>query len=867
MTQPPISESERETRLNQVVADYLRALDAGGKPDPETILRNHPDLGPELNEFFAEHDHMDQWAEPLRKSAQADSSEPTGPAPAGAGMGPLSEQPAGQSFGDYEILEELARGGMGVVYRARHRKLDRIVALKMLRSGKDTAPADLQRFHNEAEAIASLDHPNIVPIYDVGEHEGRLFYSMKLMEGGPLSRHLGRFHANPREAARMLIPLARAIHYAHQHGILHRDLKPSNILLNSEGSPHVTDFGLLKRLGAADTELTRSGELVGTPGYMAPEQASGRGKSVTTASDVYGLGTILYGMLTARPPFSGDDLLDVLERVRKENPDPPTKINPLVDRDLELICLKCLEKEPQRRYPSALALADELQRYVEGRSLVLTRPIGTPERLWRWCRRNRALAALIGAVTLSILLVATVSVIAAISLKLANERERQSRIRAEENRDVALEAVNTFFTRVSENRQLRARGLEKFREDLLRQARTLTERLVRIQTDDARLQAELGNAYLGLGQITEVLGSRDDAKRLYHEAEQIFARLARESPREPGFQDGLGRALHQQGNLHQYAGRSADAVALYQQALSLREGLTRSHPENHGYQEQLQETVFQIGRLYQLTEVLPQAQSVYEKLLPIAEERHRDHPQDPRYQNALAKVYHNLGDLYLDAPWSDVTSRRDNLVAALANFKKALALGEQALKLQPDEAGYQDTLAQTWHHLGLTHANSGHPDLAEPAYLKGRDLRERLVRDHADVPDYQLKLATLLHGLGVLYMHQKARRPDAGPIFERALALSAKAAHDFPDDLVARREQGKVTYDAACYYALSSTDHPPAPADVGRALRLLRELHTLNFFGIPDPVKKLATDSDFKAIQSHPEFVALIHDLKTQAKP
>ena len=279
MAQPPISESEREARLNQIVADYLRALDTGGKPDPETILRNHPDLNPELKEFFAEHDHVDQWAEPLRKSAQADSSESSGPATAGAGVGPLSEQPAGQSFGDYKILEELARGGMGVVYKARHRKLDRIVALKMLRSGKDTTPADLQRFHNEAEAIASLDHPNIVPIYDVGEHEGRLFYSMKLMEGGPLSRHLGRFRANPREAARILIPMARAIHYAHQHGILHRDLKPSNILLNAEGSPHVTDFGLLKRLGTADTtELTRSGELVGTPGYMAPEQASGRGK-------------------------------------------------------------------------------------------------------------------------------------------------------------------------------------------------------------------------------------------------------------------------------------------------------------------------------------------------------------------------------------------------------------------------------------------------------------------------------------------------------------------------------------------------------------------------------------------------------------
>src|SRR5439155_13404060 len=222
---------------------------------------------------------------------------------------------------------------------------------------------DVKRFQAEAEAVAQLDHPNIVPIYDVGSHRGRHFFSMKLFDGGSLADEPARFVADPRAAARLVAEIARAVHHAHQRGILHRDLKPSNILLDPEGQPHVTDFGLAKRL-TGDGALSLSGSIVGTPQYMSPEQAAGQRSAITTAADVYGLGAIFYATLTGRPPFQSDSVLETLEQVRERAPERLSLINHRVDRDLETICLKCLEKDPKRRYDSAAALADDLERYL-----------------------------------------------------------------------------------------------------------------------------------------------------------------------------------------------------------------------------------------------------------------------------------------------------------------------------------------------------------------------------------------------------------------------------------------------------------------------------------------------------------------------
>jgi serine/threonine-protein kinase len=306
---------------------------------------------------------------------------------------------AGQDWGDYHLVEEVGRGGMGVVFKARQRVANRVVALKVLRQGPLGEDETVRRFRNEAEIVAQLDHPAIVPLYEVVEGPRGVAFSMKYLEGGSLAEHLPRFASDARAAAQMVATVARAVHHAHQRGVLHRDLKPSNILLDNEGRPYVTDFGLARRV-AMDGSLTQSGALVGTPNYMAPEQTSGRKAAVTTLTDVHGLGAVLYTLLAGRSPFQGDSLLETLAQIQQEDPVPPSQHGRPVDRDLETICMKSLAREPQARYVSPEALAEDLERWLAGKP-ILARPIGRLARTWRWCRRNPAGAALVGALVLA----------------------------------------------------------------------------------------------------------------------------------------------------------------------------------------------------------------------------------------------------------------------------------------------------------------------------------------------------------------------------------------------------------------------------------------------------------------------------------
>lgn len=477
---------------------------------------------------------------------------------AGLGSSGLRTQTV-RYFGDYELIEEIARGGMGVVYRARQLSLNRLVALKMIAAGQLATPAAVQRFHTEAEAAARLDHPHIVPIYEIGQYEGQHYFSMKLLEGGTLAdaisrssrRKEARTETMPRssrrkealtsispgpqtaekseppcvgfytqkEIARLVATVARAVHYAHQRGILHRDLKPTNILLDETGEPHVTDFGLAKLL-EDDTPLTHSLALLGTPSYMAPEQAAGGAKQLTIAADIYSLGAVLYELLTGQPPFRAETAVETLRQVCEQEPVPPGQLirrghfalrapHSALDRDLETICLKCLSKDPLKRYGSAELLAQDLDRWRNGES-ILARPVGAPEKAWRWCRRRPVVAGLL----LAILLALVSGLVVSNWFYLREKASREQAVSAEKEAVSAKQEAQATFRFLTEDLLFQATPEQNSREKQLTLEQAVTNATRRLDQNaeirrkprlEATLRLALGRTYHKLGKSQEAL--------------------------------------------------------------------------------------------------------------------------------------------------------------------------------------------------------------------------------------------------------------------------------------------------------------------------------------------------------------------------
>jgi serine/threonine protein kinase len=558
------------------------------------------------------------------------------------------------AVGDYDLLEELGRGGMGVVYRARQKSLDRQVALKMLLAGSFASQETVTRFRFEATAVARLQHPNIVQIHEVGDHAGHPFFSMEYVDGGSLAGRMQDNSLNDRDSARLCRLLARAIHHAHERGIIHRDLKPGNILLQRVGSspqraigrelpssnppgiwlvdgdysPKITDFGIAKQL-TDETLGTASGVVMGTPSFMSPEQAAGFKDLLSPATDIYALGAILYNLLTGRPPFLADSIEATLELVRRHGPMMPRRLRPDISRDAQTICMKCLEKEPHRRYATALALAEDLERFLEGKP-ILARPASGPERVWKWIKRRPLAAALIAVSWLAFaaLLMGSVALFYNSRLNEALEYAESARARAEAQEQEATQQRKTAekearktgaVTRIlvdgfSDEDPLglngnfimmpRERGESWTLLEVLRLATLKNSR--RLEEDPsvrAQVQETVGTALRNLGHYEEAEERLKEALRLRRDAE---------SPSSAE----IAAGLHSLGLLYHQWGRYAHgdyekARSHYEEAVRLRRQL---QPPNELV---VSESLFQLAWLHVQNEEFKEAEDLFRQVREI----------------------------------------------------------------------------------------------------------------------------------------------------------------------------------------------------------------------------------------------------------
>jgi tetratricopeptide (TPR) repeat protein/predicted Ser/Thr protein kinase len=508
-------------------------LDSGSTP--ESVCTDCPELLPEVRR---------RWEQMCAVEAQLDALFPES-APDPYAGGELPRIPG------YDVEELLGRGGMGVVYNARHRRLNRPVALKMLIGGAHAGPRERARFQREAEAVAGLCHANIVQVYDVGDHDGWPYFTMELLEGGSLAQKLAGTPQPARQAAALLATLAEAVQVAHQAGIVHRDLKPANILLTAEGTPKIADFGLARPFDR-ESALSLSGTRIGTPSYMAPEQVIGKPGTIGPPADIYALGALLYEMLTGRPPFRAETATETERQVIAEEPVPPARLNPKVPRDLETICLKCLHKDPQRRYTEMGALADDVRRFLEGRP-IQARRISPLERAWRWCRRNPAAAAL----------AVMVFVLVGLSVGGALWVQRQ-RLEAELRRGQARLAIERALA-VQED--LQQRGLwEDAKFALARaEARVFDAGSGELQRRLAHAEADLEQAIKAEAEDPGLVLRMAKAEAELGRAGRVDALLERATSRQPRDPN----TWFQSGVVRDRLGRTDQAVADFTRAIEL----------------------------------------------------------------------------------------------------------------------------------------------------------------------------------------------------------------------------------------------------------------------------------------------------------
>jgi serine/threonine-protein kinase len=792
MSSPVTTPENHDHLLDEVLADYLRAAQAGTAPSRETLAEKYPMLAAELACFFADQDHVERVAAPLRKI-----------------LPPRVCLAAGCSLGDYELLEEIAQGGMGVVWKARQKSLGRIVAVKVLRSGPLPTQAEWERFRVEAQAVAALDHPGIVPIYEVGETDGLPFFSMKYVEGGSLARHRSRFQAEPRMAARIVALVARAVQHAHERGVLHRDLKPANVLLASRDDAPlsdwqtiVTDFGLAKRTAAPTTfdesdgtlptavHLTHTGTILGTPVYVAPEQV--RGKGPTIATDVYGLGVILYELLTGQPPFKGEEVGELLRRVQEEEPPMPRSINRRLDRDLEAVTLTCLRKDPEDRYPTAAAAAADLERYLGGEPVSVRRP-SKPRRLWLWCRRQPAIA---GLMLFILLLIGTSFVVLLTAWQRAEDalhaqqterkHAEEQRARAEGNLDAIENLLEEFSSRLTEQDLARAPGLHRARKRLLEAAMRHYEQVLMQRSTDARLRREVADTHYRLGNLTAAIGSRADGLASCRKALAIYEELKAAQPDNVDLRLQVARTAHRVGVLEAELGQGDAAEASFGRARGALEEMCEHPSAGVTARSELARVWHNIGNLHcargQWRDALGcfrKEQAIYDEALRTGRKSRDARLGVAEAIDSIANVLNNLG-------------QPEEHLRCLERAHKLY----EALNRERPEDRVQAHLASTYLRLGGALCGSSQWTAALDVLRPGRDLLTALVQDNPHVLQYKDDLAGVHRQMGHAYRGNQQLK-EATDCYVEAIKMDEKLHRADPSSPTYRRGLARGAFDLA----------------------------------------------------------------------
>ena len=702
----------------------------------------------------------------------------------------------------YEILEEVGRGGMGVVYRARDLKLGRLVALKMLPAG--LADADLlNRFQTEAAAIARLQHPNIVQIFEVGEVAGRPFLTLEFVPGGTLAKQLARTPQPIQVAADLTRTLALAIEHAHQQGVLHRDLKPGNVLLSAEcgmrsaesnsnalRTPHsalrtakIADFGLAKRLEQPDGP-TKVGDILGTPSYMAPEQATGVTQMIGPAVDIYALGAILYEMLTGRPPFLGESAAQTVVQVLSQDPVSIRQLRPDCPRNLETICQKCLEKKPTKRYVSATALAEDLRRFLAGESIVARR--ADPfERTAKWAKRNPAGAATLATGLVSLLIVSSGGIAYSFQLRKHNtelkelaQREHDARERSQANFQKARQTVKDLLAEVATKDLASVPYMDPVRRSLLGKAKASLEEFLLQDRDDPAVKRDIAQVTGDMGEIAEMLGDKAGAERYLNDAIQLHQELADAFSAEPDHRNDLADATMKLGNLLTDSGRQSEAIPLFDRALDLWSRFART-PGPAGLPLRACRLFINRGRVFATTRKMREAEKAFAQARDEALALVRGHPETPSYRETLAACYNNLGKALYD---------QGHLPESAAAYERGVELLRVLADAEPDKRTHR-------HHLAIYARNlanafwwqTPHDDPKTQATLveqTGTNYRlsvtafRRLVHDYPHIPDYRHGLAISLEALGEYMDYNK--QPEGRLLFDEAIRFKSQLIEEQP---------------------------------------------------------------------------------------